>query len=351
MLESGETILLGPKQLGQRPAELAHLNLHIEQGVMLPLYAKGEIVGALLIGQQTDEEPLTPRKIELVGGIANQAALAIESTQLYAAQQEEAWVTTALLQVAQAVNAQVELTSTLETVVRLTPLLVGVLRCVVLSWDERRHCFAGGISYGLAPEDADALAAQDLFPAEYPFFKALSEVNTPLSAGEGEDYSLPPLLQRWFQTPAVVGLPLNAQGKLVGVMLVDHPTPGQSVDRRRFNILTGIASQTALAIETNRLQAAAAERYRLEQELEVAKNIQTSFLPDAAPSIVGWDVAAYYRAARMVGGDFYDFIDLPNGTWGVVVADVADKGIPAALYMALCRTLLRAVARSRPIRP
>jgi sigma-B regulation protein RsbU (phosphoserine phosphatase) len=348
MIESGETVSLGPHRVAQRPPELADLNLHVEQGAMLPLYAKGEIVGALLIGQQTDQEPLTQRKIELVGGIANQAALSIESTQLYAAQQEEAWVTTALLQVAQAVNAQVELPSTLETVVRLTPLLVGVMRCVVFSWDERRSCFCEGVSYGLAPEDADSLAAQDIFPAQYPFFEALSQVNAPLSAGEGEEYSLPPLLQSWFQTSAVVGLPLNAQGRLVGVMLVDHPTPGQPIDRRRFNILTGIASQTALAIETNRLQATAAERHRLEQELEVAKNIQTSFLPDAAPSIAGWDVAAYYRAARMVGGDFYDFIDLPNGTWGVVVADVADKGIPAALYMALCRTLLRAVARSRP---
>jgi sigma-B regulation protein RsbU (phosphoserine phosphatase) len=81
--------------------------------------------------------------------------------------------------------------------------------------------------------------------------------------------------------------------------------------------------------------------------LEVAKNIQSSFLPDSVPSIEGWDVAAYYRAARMVGGDFYDFLPLPDGKWGLVVADVADKGVPAALYMALSRTLLRAVARNR----
>ncbi len=346
MLSTGETVVLNRSEI-VRPPELGpDINLDINQGIMMPLYAKGEIVGALLIGQQTDEA-LSTRKIELIGGIANQAALAIESTQLYAAQQEEAWVTTALLQVAQAVNAQVALDSTLETVARLTPLLVGVLRCIVLPWDERRACFAGAVSYGLPAETAADLEGQEIYPDQHSYFEILSQATAPVACGAGAAHDMPPLLGRLFDSPAVLGLPLTAQSKLVGVMLVDHPTPGQPIDQRRLNILTGIASQTALAIETNRLQAAVAERQRLEQELEVAKNIQTSFLPDNAPSIPGWDVAAYYRAARMVGGDFYDFIQLPNNTWGLVVADVADKGMPAALYMALCRTILRATARSR----
>jgi len=346
MLSTGETVVLDRSELLRPPEMAPDLTLDINQGIMMPLYAKGEIVGALLIGQQV-KEALSTRKIELIGGIANQAALAIESTQLYAAQQEEAWVTTALLQVAQAVNAQVELDSTLETVARLTPLLVGVMRCIVLPWDERRECFVGAVSYGLPTDVAGDLVSQEIHPDQHAYFEVLSRATTPVACGTGATYDMPPLLGRLFDSPAVLGLPLTAQSKLVGVMLVDHPTPGQPVDQRRLNILTGIASQTALAIETNRLQSAVAERQRLEQELEVAKNIQTSFLPDSAPSIPGWDVAAYYRAARMVGGDFYDFIQLPNNTWGLVVADVADKGMPAALYLARRRTVLRATARSR----
>ncbi len=347
MLEKGMPVYLDP-QNATFPAFAGTMEpLQIEQGVMLPLYTKGEIVGALLIGQQNRVDTLSTRKIELVGGIANQAALAIESAQLHAAQQEEAWVTTALLQVAQAVNAQVEMKSSLETVVRLTPLLVGVQHCSVLPWDENRRCFRSAVSYGLAPEQEDAISQISINPENEPYFAELSRSSPPLAAGIGAEYAIPNSLSGVITTPAILGLPLTAQGMLVGVMLVDHPNAGQDVDRRRMNILTGIASQTALAIETSRLQAVAAERQRMERELEVAKNIQSSFLPDRTPSVEGWDVAAYYRAAHMVGGDFYDFLPLPDGKWGLVVADVADKGMPAALYMALSRTLLRAVARNR----
>ncbi len=345
LLQRGEPVML-ERQDFSRPPQI-ETPIHIGQGIMLPLYTKGEIVGALVIGQRDEEEPFSARKIELVGGIANQAALAIESAQLYAAQQEEAWVTTALLQVAQAVNAQVELRSTLETVVRLTPLLVGVPKCGVLCWDEEGGHFSGGVSYGLSPAAEAEFAQLEIGAEQFPYFAALSASSTPLACGQDAEYDMPPFLQRLFETSAILGLPLIAQGRPVGVMLVDCAVNGQEIDQRRMNILTGIASQTALAIETNHLQAAAAESQRLERELEVAKEIQNSFLPDSAPSIPGWDIAAYYRAARMVGGDFYDFIQVMDGRWGLVVADVADKGIPAALYMALSRTLLRAVARSR----
>ena len=86
-------------------------------------------------------------------------------------------------------------------------------------------------------------------------------------------------------------------------------------------------------------------RERLEQELAVARLIQQNFLPRALPEPPGWDVAADYRPAREVGGDFYDFIELPDGRLGIVVGDVTDKGVPAALVMAATRSVLRASAQ------
>ena len=79
----------------------------------------------------------------------------------------------------------------------------------------------------------------------------------------------------------------------------------------------------------------------------MARGIQASLIPPGNPKIPGCSVSGYWQAARQVSGDFYDFIPLRDGSWGIVVADVADKGIPAALFMALCRTILRAVAISR----
>jgi sigma-B regulation protein RsbU (phosphoserine phosphatase) len=99
-------------------------------------------------------------------------------------------------------------------------------------------------------------------------------------------------------------------------------------------------------VEKARLHQEALTRQRMVQELSVAQQIQLSLLPKAPPKIDGWDFAAFYRPARQIGGDFYDFFDLPGkaNEWGIIIADVADKGVPSALYMALCRTVIRTVA-------
>ncbi|MBN2453628.1 MAG: SpoIIE family protein phosphatase [Candidatus Omnitrophica bacterium] len=92
------------------------------------------------------------------------------------------------------------------------------------------------------------------------------------------------------------------------------------------------------------LERTTAEKERLVKEIEIASGIQRSFLPDFAPKIPGLEIAALSLPARVVGGDFYDFIPLASGRWGFVVADVSGKGVPAALFMALSRTLMRSTA-------
>ena len=83
----------------------------------------------------------------------------------------------------------------------------------------------------------------------------------------------------------------------------------------------------------------------LERELEIGREIQKSFLPEELPQVAGWEIAALFRPARQVAGDFYDAFSLPSsGRIGLVVADVCDKGVGAALFMALFRSLLRATA-------
>src|SRR5215211_4460169 len=88
-------------------------------------------------------------------------------------------------------------------------------------------------------------------------------------------------------------------------------------------------------------QEVAQERERIEQELRVARMIQHTLLPKSLPELEGHEIAAYYQPAREVGGDFYDFLRLPDGRLGLFVGDVSGKGVPAAIVMAITRTLLR----------
>jgi sigma-B regulation protein RsbU (phosphoserine phosphatase) len=96
------------------------------------------------------------------------------------------------------------------------------------------------------------------------------------------------------------------------------------------------------------LERTTAERERYQRELEIAHDIQQSFLPASCPVVPGVQLAAVNRPAREVGGDFYDFIPLSGGRLGLVVADVSDKGVPAALFMALSRSLVRAYSLGAP---
>jgi serine phosphatase RsbU (regulator of sigma subunit)/anti-sigma regulatory factor (Ser/Thr protein kinase) len=155
-------------------------------------------------------------------------------------------------------------------------------------------------------------------------------------------------IQRLRDEGVELVVPLIGQGELMGALYLGQRLSDQpySTDDRR--LLGNLASQVAPAMRVAQLvreqQAEAKERERIEQELQVAALIQQTLLPKELPSISGWNVDAFYRPARAVGGDFYDFIDLGGDRLGVVIGDVTDKGVPAALVMATCRSMLRSAA-------
>src|SRR5207302_1038716 len=102
-----------------------------------------------------------------------------------------------------------------------------------------------------------------------------------------------------------------------------------------------MAQRQSLIEQNARLE----ERTRIEQELRTAHLIQHSLLPKEVPALAGWQIATYYQPAREVGGDLYDFLVFKDGRLGVVIGDVADKGVPAAMVMASTRSMLRAAVQ------
>ena len=110
-------------------------------------------------------------------------------------------------------------------------------------------------------------------------------------------------------------------------------------------------SQPAIREEKPEKTSLASSRPKLSQELEAAGKIQADLLPASAPKLRGWDITARLEPARETSGDFFDFIPLANGNLGIVIADVTDKGMGAALFMALCSTLIRTYVTQYPSLP
>ena len=157
-----------------------------------------------------------------------------------------------------------------------------------------------------------------------------------------------PWMPSWLRAERFRGhavMPLIAEGNSIGALVIDSRVP-RNLDEDQVRFFQLLANQAAIAIEKARLQQKELNQQRMLEELSVAQQIQLSLLPNELPDVPRWDFAAFYRPARQVGGDFYDFFDLPgkSSEWGIIIADVADKGVPSALYMALSRTVIRTTA-------
>ena len=158
-----------------------------------------------------------------------------------------------------------------------------------------------------------------------------------------------PALARMKAAGIKLAVPLVNQGELIGVLNLGARLSTQEYSADDRALLNNLATQAAPALRVAQLvrqqQSEVAARERIEQEMRVARLIQLTLLPKQMPALEGWQFARRYQPARAVGGDFYDFIDLPDGNLGLVVGDVTDKGVPAALVMASTRSILRSAAQ------
>jgi sigma-B regulation protein RsbU (phosphoserine phosphatase) len=164
-----------------------------------------------------------------------------------------------------------------------------------------------------------------------------------------------PEQQTLKQLDAQLLLPLTGREDLIGVMALGPKRSEEPYSKTDLQLLQSVADQTGLAIENSRLLTSLAEeaarRERFNRELEIAREVQERLFPQTYPSIQGLDCAGHCRPAQGVGGDYYDFIALPDAAWGhartgegrlgIAVADVSGKGISAALLMASLRASLR----------
>lgn len=141
-------------------------------------------------------------------------------------------------------------------------------------------------------------------------------------------------------------VPLWDNREIVGLVYADRGATPERFTEDDLRLLTLLANVAAVKIENARLFEEALENSRIERELELATQIQKNFLPRADPAVPGYDVSGRARPCSHIGGDYYDFLQLAEGRWGLVIADVSGSGVSAALLMASVRAALHAEARA-----
>ncbi len=140
-------------------------------------------------------------------------------------------------------------------------------------------------------------------------------------------------------------IPVTLRDRLLGIISLGAKKSDAPYSKGDLQLLSGVASQTGLALEnaelTESIRQEVAERERLDRELEIAREVQQRLFPQKLPQVDGLDFAGYCRPAQGVGGDYYDFIRLPDDCLGIAIGDVSGKGIAAALMMASLQASLR----------
>ncbi len=143
---------------------------------------------------------------------------------------------------------------------------------------------------------------------------------------------------------SVIAVPLFFRERSFGVLAVTNPAGGRAFTGMEFSLMQSLAEQAALALHNAEFLHVQIEKQQLDLDLSVASGIQRMLLPRKTDTIAGLDLDARYKPAQKIGGDLYDVIQLSPTRLAIVVADVAGKGIPASLLMAICRTNLLQIA-------
>ncbi len=311
----------------------------------VPLRVRDEVLGILNVAA-SDWEAFDERTLALLTNVGAQMGVALERARLYDMMQERRIQEQAtLLRLSNQLLGQLDLDELLNYLISEVRQLQDTQACAVLLPGP------GGQNLyfrAAAGWQSDPVGHGYRVPVDKSLSGQVMRSQKPIVREFIGDMDDLPWVADWLRQEnfhAEVIIPMVAQGRSIGVMVIDTHQPRQfePADIRFFQLM---ANQAAIAIERVRLRNEELRRQRIEEELAVARQIQLSMLPPTCPQIPGWEFTAVYEAARQVGGDFYDFFYLLNEPHklGLVIADVADKGVPAALYMALSRTAIRNTA-------
>jgi len=196
------------------------------------------------------------------------------------------------------------------------------------------------------PENLEAFLRLEAIPADSTSIIAqVAQSGVGIHAERAElDERFPWFRQKALQTETYIAAPLHYREEQLGVLALANREEGKSFSKADFDLVQSVADQAAYSLQHVQIYNQLSEKKKLDHDIEVAREIQRILLPGQAPEIEGFNCAALNIPAQQVSGDYFDFIRVDDTRWGVAVADVSGKGVPASIIMAMCRSVLRSKA-------
>jgi len=249
-----------------------------------------------------------------------------------------------LYEITRTLNSSLDLDTVLETVMDRVIQVTGAERGFLMLWDDVRGELEFKVARGMNRSDLESPE----FQVSTSVIKKVQQTRSPLLTDNaqfdarftrGESIMI-------LGLRSILCVPILVRDRLIGLVYVDNRLHTGIFNEGHRDLLTAFASQAGVAIDNARLYQVAVEKGRMEKELQMAHDIQRGLLPRELPTLPGYEIVADWRSAREVAGDFYDCFRLGDSSLGVVIADVSDKGAPAAIFMAVARSLIRGASIS-----
>lgn len=343
VLDSGQPVLTHEATTDSRFSERASvLDLRLKSILCVPLKGKFNLSGVIYVENRIQKGIFEEKDLELLTAIATNASVALENVQLFQDLQNQINTLNTLYNISSDLTSQLDLDQLLRSTLERIQTAIEAPAASLLTIE------GDTLLLRVALGDFGSESLPPKIPLQQGIADWVIKNAQGLIVNELESDSR---FNHWvvdksgFKPQNILAVPLLIKEEAIGVIELYNKHRGFSSED--LALLTAIASSASIAIDNARLYQSAVEKGRMERELQMALNVQKSLLPADLPDLHGWEFAARWQPARQVSGDFYDFIHLgsdsvhPSDPIGLVIADVTDKGMPAALFMAYTRSILR----------
>ncbi|MEW5923885.1 MAG: SpoIIE family protein phosphatase [Candidatus Zixiibacteriota bacterium] len=314
------------------------LNIKFRSVLAVPLIGRGQMIGVIeavnKIGGEFDDIDL-----DTLVGLANQFAVAIDNANLYREANRRAVEQQLLYEVSKKLSSTLNIDEVLQQILDSLKKVVGYTAGGVFLLNEAKGEVSTIYSDGYDPDHDKYLELK------------IGQGLVGWVARTGEPVIVPDVtkddryISALARTKSEIVAPIKIDGRILGVLNLESDRPA-NYDKHSLELLTAFASHAAISIERATLHENMIRSQRIQEQLNIARQIQLTFLPEKEPVIPGYDVSGINIPSGEVGGDYFDFLKIIDNQTGIAIADVSGKGIPAALLMASFRASLIAEIRN-----